>query len=343
MGLPLPTLTFVRMADVNPAAATIDAMLDAIYTAVTAANDYRGTAVPATHQWTWARYVNVVTEAVYASAPPVGTPMLMNPQLILCGANPAPGALTANDRISDGAIVASQLYAGINKSGGAYNAYGAALPFTSGRFFGYWKADTISAPNMNAVTTIVRAYISEETVLIQIIGVTTTQQNWIYFGAIVEPYSPDIYLSSEIDNRLYGLQCGGILNSTTFLSNSSLAACMFDYNQVAGQMHSGVFSPDNMTSKENTIPICRRLRLLNTPTAAALTTPSGKYVGSFIDQAFNGSSSGTDWRTGTLRGPLATGLVMSGRYLRNGGADVAHFVAMSDIAAAQGIILKAVP
>ena len=46
---------------------------------------------------------------------------------------------------------------------------------------------------------------------------------------------------------------------------------------------------------------------------------------------------------GTVRGLYAAGLVQAGRYLRNGATDLYHFVSMNTGAAAQGIMLPAVP
>lgn len=51
MGLPLPALTFVRLADVSPTGTAISDLLDAIYNALNVSVDYRATAIPSTHQW----------------------------------------------------------------------------------------------------------------------------------------------------------------------------------------------------------------------------------------------------------------------------------------------------
>ena len=70
MAFPVPPLTFVRCADVSPAAATIAGFLDAIYSALSAVNDYRGTAKPATHAWTFTqRQVLAVTNAITCEPP----------------------------------------------------------------------------------------------------------------------------------------------------------------------------------------------------------------------------------------------------------------------------------
>lgn len=339
MGLPLPVPTFARMADVAVGAATVEGLLDALYTALSAANDYRGTVLPVTHRWTWERYRagGVTTEAVYASAAPAGTRMQCVPQLILCGTQGAGPGVTRNLNPDD-TNAAAFLYAGINKNGGAYVNYTAALPFTSGQFSGFWKADTTAA---NALTTTVRCFISEESVFIQILYPTNTQQSWIYFGAIVEPYVTDTVIAAEKDNRLYGMQLSaGTLLDTGFLSTITAWP---NHSTVAGQRHGGVFTPG---SSAYFFQGGRR----NVKGAAASTyetrLPTGESCGDLFDWSRNSGTtdSNIDARYGTLRGIYAIGQSISGRRIPSYGAvDQYHIIGVSQGWSDDAIMVKAVP
>lgn len=325
MAIPLPNLLFARMADVSPAGTSIAQFLTALYTSLSGATDYRGTALPAANTWTWA----TAAGTVYTTSAPAGTPMTKSPQIIFSMATPAPALTFATP---DTVSVADVLYAGINKNGGAYVSNLNPLPYGSGQFFGNWKASTIAALS---ASTVIRSFISQETTFVQIILPTTTQQSWVNAGAIVEPYSNDTTNAAETDNRLYGLQCGGTLNLTTVLTTAGTA--MFSHSVSATAIHGGLFTPNAGTL----IVGGTRATLATAPTAAALQDPSGVYVGDLIDFAVGAAADGN--RMGTLRGIYRAGLVQSGRYLRNGATDLYHFVSMSNIGAAQGIMLPAVP
>jgi hypothetical protein len=133
MSLPLPTQTFYRLADQQPAAATLAALIDCFYAAFTATTDYRGTALASTHQWTGgARYQNAgTTEAAYVAAPS-GSSMTLAPKILVAGAASAGSATFQTDT-----FLASGLHAGIAKNAGAYNAWNTSTPFTSGQWSGF--------------------------------------------------------------------------------------------------------------------------------------------------------------------------------------------------------------
>ncbi len=324
MAIPLPGLLFARMADVSPAGTSIAQFITALHTSLSDAVDYRGTALPAANTWTWA----TAAGTVYMKAAPAGTAMTKSPRAFFSMANPGPAVTVATP---DAASVADILYAGLNKNGGAYVSNLDALPYGSGQNFGSWKASTAA---VLSASTVIRSFISQETVFVQIILPTTTQQSWVNAGAIGEPYSNDTTNDAETDNRLYGLQCGGALNATGFLS----ATGMFQHSVTASAVHSGLFTPN----AGSIIVGGARATLVAAPTAAALQTPSGVYVGDLIDFAQGGANADGN-RMGTLRGIYRAGFVQSGRYLRNGATDLYHFVSMSNIGAAQGIMLPAVP
>lgn len=333
MPLPLPALTFYRMADVFPAANTMAAYLDALFAACSATVDYRGTSLASTHRWTWARYQNAgTTEAVYASAAPAGTTMTQVPQLIWCGTAAGPTYTGASpDGNTPGA---NQCSVGINKNGGAYAGYTAALPFTSGQFFGYWR---YAASAYNATTTRLRVFISQETVFVQSIQNTATNQAWCYVGAVGEPYTNDTTVDAESDNRLYGICTSGAQNVGNSWYNQ--ASNMFAWANFAGDFHCGVFTPGGSSR----ITIGKEKIGATGPSASTLQTASGAYVGDVMQMARDSSGGNTPngFRQCTLRGINYAGLVVSGRYLRSGSTDLFHFVSQDTANPAPGIMLPA--
>ena len=332
MALPLPALTFVRMADVNPAAATIAAVLDAIYTALGAAVDYRGTAVPATHLWTISRFQNAgTTEAVYA-APPAGTPMGLTPKLMWAGRIANAGTMASPDT-----SLASGLQSGINKNSGAYSDWTAALPFTSGQWFGYWRA---AGTGINAAATVVRAYVSQETIFLQLIQAATTQY-WNYNGAIIEPYDADTTVSGETDNRLYGQIVDGSTNpvASTWLSAAHSSAFYFGHSTTAAYPHCGVFTPG-----AGTLIPAGRVNILTVGANANMPqTASGVWVASLMNVCKSvGDANPGGNALGTIRGLYPVGSIQSARWLRNGATDIYHFVSVDTGAAGGALMLPAV-
>lgn len=328
MALPLPPVTFYRMADVSVTGALISDLLDAFFTAASAATDYRGTALPASHSWAWTRRrPTIVTEEVDASAP-AGTPMTKTPKLNWGGRIANAGTFASPDT-----SVASQLQCGINKNSGVYVDWTAALPFTSGNWFGYWRAAPVA---LNAIGTIVRVFISQETVFVQFIQAATTQY-WTYSGALIEPLDNDTTNSAESDNRLYGMcvqGSGGAVN-TAWLNAQSGA--MYIHGTGAGNPHGGVFQPGagalwNFSRLESFTAVAD---------PAQLQTPSGVYAGDLFTVCRDTGSGALGNRLGTLRGIYPCGNVQSGRYVRNGATDLIHFVSTNTGGADDGFFLPA--
>lgn len=328
MALPLPVLTFYRMPDASPAGTLISDILDAVFVSMSSATDYRGTALPAAHVWTVARYrPTIVTEAVGAE-PPAGTPMTKTPKLLWAGRIANAGTMAAPDT-----SIASMIQAGLSKNSGAYVDWSAALPHTSGNWFGYWRAVPVAA---NVAASVVRVFISQETIFVQIVGPLSTNNQWSYLGAVVEPYDADTTLSGETDNRLYGMftSGGNAAVSATWLS----AQQVWGHDTGAGGVHGGVFTPGAGTL----IPCGRRSIVASAPTANGLQTPSGVYVGDIMEIGRStGSQNNNGNRLGTLRGMFCAAQVQSGRYLRNGATDLYHFVSTSTSSATDGMMLKA--
>lgn len=330
MAFPVPPLTFVRCADVSPAGTTIQAFLDAIYSALSAVNDYRGTAKPATHAWTFTQQqVSAVTNAV-TCAPPAALG-LITPVVIFAGRT-VPGTPTT---LTPDITAASVPLVGVNKNGGAYNSWDAALPMTSGQFSGYWRAGSTAS---NAVATILRCFVSQETIFVQVIQ-TSTIQSWVYAGAILQPYTNDTSLACETDGRLYGMVTPGSAGavSSSWLTTNNV---YFSHSTTASATHAGVFQPNTAT-----IYACgtRSVYTGSGGVVAETQDGSGAYIGDIMEfgrSTGNGINNGT--RLGTLRGIYRAGAVQSGRYLRNGATDLYHYVSVDTANPAHGLMLPSV-
>jgi hypothetical protein len=333
MAFPIPSLTFVRCADVTPSGTAVENMLDAIYTALTAANDYRGTAKPSTHTWTITRrQVASVTNALTCE-PPASAGLGVTPVVIIGGRTLA-GTPTAPTMLAPDTAFNSTLVVGVNKNGGAYNSWDAALPMTSGQWSGYYRASN----TIMATSTIVRCYVSQETILVCTIN-TTTSHAWFYSGAILQPYSNDTTVCAESDGRLYGMTTSGgsAIVSSTWLTT---AAAVFSHNTAANTVHSAVFQPGT-----GTMWACGTRTIYSTGGGTIPETQDnlGAYIGDVMDFGRNiatGANTGT--RLGTLRGIYRAGNVISGRWLRSGATDLYHYVSVDTANVANAFMLPAV-
>ena len=330
MAFPVPGLTFIRCADTSPAGTTIQDFLDAIYNALSAANDYRGTAKPASHAWTFTRrQVSTVTNAITCEAP--AALGLISPVVIFAGRT-LPGTPTT---LTPDTTAASVPLVGVNKNGGAYNSWDAALPMTSGQFSGYWRAGSTGS---NAVATILRCFVSQETIFVQVIQ-TATIQSWVYAGALLQPYTNDTSLACETDGRLYGMVTPGSAGAVS-LSWLTTNSAYFSHSTTANATHAGVFQPNSAT-----MYACgtRTAYTSGGGAVAELTDLSGAYIGDIMDFGRNtasGQNAGT--RLGTLRGVYRAGSVQSGRYLRSGSTDLYHYVSTDTANPSNGLMLPAV-
>lgn len=333
MSLPLPTQTFYRMPDASPAAATIAGLLDAIYASGASSTDYRGTSLASTHLWTWAKQAGTV--AVYVT-PPSGTSMTKSPGIIFAGSSGAPTPTMA----SPDTFAASNLLLGIAHTRGAWNAWDAASPFTSGTFSGYAKA---AGTTWNATTAVVRVYISQEQIFVQLIGTTVTQQAWMCAGAIVEPHfsnSESSGLDCETDDRLYGMWSTG---ATGTMSTSWLQAVgtthPFNHGTTNGNAHMYVFQPGT-----SSLYGCGRKTIFHTgSTTTEATTNGGGYVGDLLPICrSSGASVNSGSRLGVLRSVYPIGQMLSGRTLRNGSTDLYHIVSCDTTSTSDALMLKAV-
>ena len=331
MSLPLPTLTFYRLADVTPAASTIQGLLDAIHGA-DYTTDYRARSIASTHLWTKARYQNAgTTEAVYYAAPS-GTPMTLVPKIILAGA--AAGSPT----MYVDTILASALHVGINKNSGAFNAWTAALPFTSGQFSGFTR---VGPTAINSTATTVRIYVSEEIIILDIWSSATAHYP-VIVGATLEAYTQDTSSAMETDERLYGAvtQGSGASINSAFLSTTNT---FLDHSTSNNFPHAYVFQPNT-----SSIYGAGRDVIMQTPAAVGgEVDPTNAHIGraiTFARSTATGSQGGA--ALGRLREVYFLGAVQGAqtRYSGSGAsrADLFHVIGTNSGAADDAFAIKAV-
>ena len=332
MSLPLPALTFYRLPDVSPAAATRAALLDCFYSSFIATTDYRGTSLASTHQWTGgARYQNAgVTEAAYVAAPS-GSPMTLAPKLLFAGAASQGSATMQTD-----SFLSEGVHVGIGKNTGAFNAWNNAAPFTSGQWSGFNRAFPTAA---NATATIVRPYVSEESWVFDV-WTSATAHYIVIIGAIVEARTDDS-TTCESDSRLYGCFTSGSAGALTssFLTNPG--TIFLDHSTATtGAPHAYVFAPGS-----GSLYTCGRKFVLQTAASASTgidQDQSGAWMGDDIPIARSSSSTNQGGRTlGRLREVYVGGAIQGARTLRDGSTDILHVIGYDTLNADDALILPA--
>ena len=246
-------------------------MLDAIWAAVqsTVTTYTDGTTrvfTPGGTGWTWSRYQNLgVTQAVYAS-PPSGS---LAQRIIIAGATTTP--VPSPTMIID-TYLANRLHIGINKNSGVFNAWNAALPFTSGQWSGYVQLGT------NTPTAPVSFIIFETEETIQI-GMTTGSTGQMYgagAGALIDPDTGDA-VDGESDGRIYGMWTGGSsVLSQTMLTNTVVNTFMW-HGGSATNAHFLTFTPGSATM----VATLREI-VITSQTAANRTTRAGRFPASVM-------------------------------------------------------------
>ena len=249
MAFPNATLVFYRLPDTVPTNTAISDLLDAVYNALIQTTDFRGNSVPASCQWPWTRFTvaGPVTEAVYTTGIPTGCPLTQTPRFILAG---AAGAKTPAMLVDTTAT--SVIHIGMNLRSGVFSAWDNSpavpttplIPFTSGQFSGYCKTTAAAA---NTLTTKVRAYVSAEAIFIDIIQ-NNVSHYWMYFGAIIEPWSSDTVNCAETDNHVYGMITGGSAVIGSSWQNGIAANDWLTHGAANGNSHGHMFIPGTANS-----------------------------------------------------------------------------------------------
>lgn len=250
----LPAMEWRRIAAVAPAANTIEAFLNAIYTSLQAVTYDNGDArVPGTGSaWTGSRYENVgVTEAVYATPPLAAVSDLRAIWAGVDAGAPTPKMCAYGaDTYGADTFAAGFILSSINKGSGAFNAWDAANPFTAGNFFGYWRGA------MRTALTISQIQVIESKEGIAVFAITNTGAVvGDILGALFDPLSSDP-ADAESNGRLYGMSklassasnLGDLLYSTT--------NALFRNSASLNGNHTGVFEPGTGTVWAATLQQC---------------------------------------------------------------------------------------
>lgn len=266
----LVALTHRRLATVNASAATIPALLDAIWAAVDpavttysdgSARTFSGSTATG---WTWNRVQNAgVTEALWCS-PPGGT---MAQRVILAGRGVAPTpslTMVAPDQFfTQGLFISHQL------SAGAFTTYNSATPFTNARFMGYTRA-------LNAATgfTTLAAcvYETQETIYVEVLT-NGTQVHFCMAGALFDPES-SVATVGETDGRRYGVVVSGGNLVANFLG-SGVANTLWASGTSNGNAHTYVWRPGVTTVDIG----ARQWVMTGAQTAAQMTDLAGQFPG----------------------------------------------------------------
>jgi len=336
MSLPLATPTFYRMPDVLVQTSNINGFLDAIFTSLGSSTDYRGTTIPNTHNWTWARYQSGgTTQAVYNTSIPTTTPMTQNPCIIIAGVA-AVGSLTPTMQAPD-AFTNNVPMIGMVKNAGAFLAWDNANPMTSGQFTGYTH---LAGTGVNVLNTRIRAFVSEDSIFFQFI-VNNNTQFWAHAGAIVEPFTSyqDSSFNSmpacETDDRIYGIF---VVGSGAALSSvfQSTAPTIYNHGAGATNNHFFVFQPNSsnvLTSLRRRVPTTGQYNQYEERDMA------GKYV--FCSYEFVRTSF---YKIGQSRGVYPFANNLSNRMtIRNANTDLYHILSQDLVGLSQSIVLTAAP
>lgn len=262
----LPALHHRKLTTATAASNGIADMLDAIWTAVqpsvtTYTDGTTRVFTAGGTGWTWSRYQAAgVTQAVYAS-PPNGA---LAQRVILAGSITTP---TPSPTMIVDAFLASRVMIGINKNSGAFNAWNAALPFTSGQWSGY-VAIGGNSPTAPVTFTVIE---SEETIQI---GMTTASAGAMFgggAGAMIDPDTGDA-VDGETDGRIYGMWTSGTTTFGLGMLGSGVAGTFMANGGSANNSHFFSFTPGSGvmhgTARENSYAGV---------TSASRTTRAGKF------------------------------------------------------------------
>ncbi len=333
MSLPLPDLTFYRLPDAQPAAATVQSLLDAIYNTLTCSVDYRGNAIPATHLWTWQTASTNVgqTNAVYCTAVPTGSGITTQFSVLIAGTG---SSVTPLSMATPDTHSVSTPNVAVIRNPGPYLNWTGSNPMTTGDELGLWRFSNSAA---NLTTTVVRSYISQESVFVRVIQTGTTQY-WFYAGAGITPYTSNAdgtTNTAERDDRilcLYTTNTPGL--TSTFIADNTFNA----HNGTNSQNHAGCIIPFSYPQIVTT----------NNPwrNGAAATKGEKDLNGNWVLSEMPVAKLAAPlYRIGLLRNIYGLGLnlVNASNTIRSGSTDLYHILSYNTASSSQSMVLKAAP
>jgi hypothetical protein len=333
----LPNVNWRYVGNVPFAVASVAAALDALYTLGTALLYADGSArTPGSGSaGTWARYQNVgVTESLQCT-PATNT---LAQRIILGGYAAASVPVPLPTMASPDTSAADVVMISMNKNSGAFTTWNAALPFTSGQFFGFWRAWATS----NGIGS-VDLYECTEGIWVVFRNASGSGTFHCYAGAGIDPESPNTTLDSESDGKLYGVWVTGSTTAAPTNNFSIVTASTqrvpWNHNTTANTLpHAAVFTPGSGTL----ITVCPSIVLsgtLHPPSTTSFKTRSGRFgraaslvVGSTVVAP-------NDPIIGSVRGVTYSGNAALGQRLVDGATTVGYFVAATAAAADSAYLL----
>ena len=317
----LPTMKW-RYVGSSTYGANLPAALDAIYTLGTSATYYDGSArTPGSNQAaTYSRFqTGGVTEAVYAT-PPTSTALAA--KWIFAGSASAKSPTMA----SPDTWATNHLLVSINKNSGAFNAWDAAAPFTSGQFFGYWRAwDTVAGSGS------CHMWECEEAVMLFFVASAGTVRACCA-GAFIDPHSTDA-ADAESDERVYGIYNAGGTNVSTASGNSGANTSWMGYGASNDNCHTGIFFPGL-----GTIQTIKRITEYDLTSGMTHRLTSGSYL-YFQDNMLMSATASPNAAIGNLRGMGTFGLATVGQVLSDGVNDIAYIIGVNGSTPADAALL----
>lgn len=284
----LPSVEWRYVGTRSVSSATIDVLIDNIYTLATSTQYFDGSTRTQGigSAGTWNRYQNAgITEAIYV------TPTAGNQKIIIAGSSgtPSPSPTMA----SPDTYLTNSLMVNITKNPGNFTSWNASNPFASGNAFGYWRffgSHVIGNAGLSPFTGNIYLYESKESIGVFLIYSTgtssTSYSNGMLAGALWDPQSADT-TDVESDGRLYGIITSGHYAGTaSHWSNNSIWA-IDQFNNLgngpgflvsnagtAGYPHIGAFNPGTGTIKS----IGLMFYPMSANSSSSLITPSGKFA-----------------------------------------------------------------
>jgi hypothetical protein len=320
----LPAVNWRYVGNAPFAVASVAAALDALFTLGTAILYADGSVrTPGTGSaGTWARYQNVgVTESLRC-APAVNT---LNQQIILGGYAAASVPSPLPTMASPDTSAADVVMISLNKNSGAFTTWNAALPFTSGQFFGFWRAWATS----NGIGS-VDLYECTEGIWVVFRNSTGASTVHAFAGAGIDPESPNTTLDAESDGKLYGVWTtgAGVGAPTSSFATVTLSTTRAPWNHDGTPNtanHAAIFTPGAGTL----LTVCPSIVMSGVrhpPSTTSYKTRSGRFARAAAFIVGANVSAPNDPIFGSVRGVAYNGNAALGQRLVDGLTTVGYFV-----------------
>jgi hypothetical protein len=321
--LALPTQNWRAVAPVTLTANTTVGILDALFTAGTAATYADGSArTPGSGSaWTWQRDTGGGVNVASYGTPPTNA---LNMRYIVAGATTLPG--TGPTMIAPDTNAVNRVNIAMVKNAGAYAGWNLAAPFTSGQFSGYANV----SPATTAVTYATLYYWECQEGFVAELFIAAGTQGYVFGGgAFLDPLTA-ASASAESDGRTYSIFSSGNATfvSTTWISNLASVG-PWSGDTAANSQRFWQFLPG--------VPAVTAVRRVSTGiSATTLVSPGGEFPA--IPQ-FHFYSLSSNQYLGALRQVVLTRAARSGQRWASGGSTVGYILSAQTTADQQACAL----